>query len=144
MKALTGNQQYLLNEGMKLYNRFGSLEFKHAVRILCESGNEKLVNLLEYSGDDWAFKSGLDGREPEWVEAWRYGSIPENGRSTNWATGEFESGISCVQIDRGNEHTTIYDTIYGVQGISKIKIAGWYIGLSGSDGEPLLHDAILL
>ena len=90
------------------------------------------------------YMAGFHGIEPEWVEAYRYGEIPESGLSTNWATGESEHGVSCVAIigERNENAKTVYDTIYGLQGIQKIKIAGWNLGFTGSDGEPLLSGAV--
>lgn len=86
------------------------------------------------------FHAGFVGREPEWRIGFRYGEIPEAGRSVNHAENRWESGVSCICLD--DDHDSIYDVTLGYQGIEKIKIEGWYIGGSGSDGEPLLIDCV--
>ena len=87
------------------------------------------------------FHAGFEGREPEWVEAIRYGEIPEEGRSINWAENKWEPGVSCVKIIRTEDDgdaSSLYDITLGWQGREKIRVAGWWLGLSGSDGEPTL------
>jgi len=104
---------------------------------------EERIDLVSESADQPFFKAGFNGSEPEWVQAVRFGEIPESGRSTNWATGETEYGVSTVYIIREGvaQDPCIYDVIYGAQDIDKIVIEGWYLGFSGADGEPLLHFA---
>ena len=87
------------------------------------------------------FDAGFIGREPEWREAYRYGEIPTEGRSVNHADNKWENGVSVIGFE---DKETIYDVTLGYQGIDKIKIAGWYLGGSGSDGEPLLVDCVKL
>jgi len=88
------------------------------------------------------FHAGFIGREPEWVEAIRFGEIPAEGRSINWAEHKYEPGVSCVKIIRtaGDEDAkSIYDVTLGEFGDrEKIRVAGWWLGLCGSDGEPTL------
>lgn len=86
------------------------------------------------------FHAGFVGREPEWVEAIRYGEIPEAGRSINWADHSWEPGVSCVKIIRdGAKLDSLYDYTLGLyDGRERIKVAGWWLGQSGSDGEPCL------
>lgn len=91
------------------------------------------------------FHAGFVGREPEWVEAIRFGEIPECGYSRNWADGSVEPGVSCVKILReaGDEDIEgIYAVTCGDR--EKIRVAGWWLGLSGSDGEPCLLGAVKL
>lgn len=85
------------------------------------------------------FHAGFVGRKPEWVTAIRYGEIPENDCSTNWADGSAEPGVSCVKIIR-NEEDAEYRSLYDItlQDREVITVAGWWLGLSGSDGEPTL------
>jgi hypothetical protein len=87
------------------------------------------------------FRAGFVGREPEYVEAIRYGDIPDCGRSINYADNCYEDGVSCVKIIRtaGDiNYQSIYDVTLGYQGFKKTMVTGWYLGGSGSDGEPLL------
>lgn len=85
------------------------------------------------------FHAGFIGRDPEWVEAIRYGEIPENDYSINWADHTAEPGVSCVKIIR-SESDANYASIYDVTCCDRelIKVAGWWLGISGSDGEPTL------
>lgn len=85
------------------------------------------------------FHAGFVGREPEWVEAWRYGEIPECGFSINYAENKWEPGVSVVKIIRAeaDEHYS-EGTVYAMLGREKIRVAGWWLGLTGSDGEATL------
>lgn len=105
---------------------------------------EDLDFLISNNDYDEFFTAGFNGREPEWVEAIRYGEIPARGYSVNHADGTREHGVSVVKIIRreGDEdYKSIYDVTLGWQGIEKIRVSGWYLGGSGSDGEPLLVGA---
>lgn len=87
------------------------------------------------------FHSGWIGREPEYRTGYRYGDIPESGYSMNWAEGTREEGVSLISFE---DSKSIYDVTLGYQGFKKIKVGGLYIGGSGSDGEPLLLNAVKL
>ncbi len=85
------------------------------------------------------FDAGFSGIDPEWVEAIRFGEIPKKGFSINWADNTAEDGVSVVNIIRKADDENLADkTIYSLYGDKKIRIAGWYLGQHGSDGEPLL------
>lgn len=87
------------------------------------------------------WEAGFKGRRPEYVQAVRYGEIPADGRSINWAENAWEGGVSCVKIIRNPEDRdvkSIYDVTLGMQGINKYIVSGWYMGGVGSDGEPLI------
>lgn len=104
---------------------------------------DELEDFAYIRGFSEFFHAGFIGRIPEWVEAIRYGGIPEEGFSTNWATGAAEPGVSCVKIIRSEEDenaVSIYDVT--LMGREKIRIAGWWLGQSGSDGEPTLLGAV--
>lgn len=108
-------------------------------------GDEALGEMVEgvYSDALW-FRAGFSGRKPEYVQAVRYGAIPENGQSINHADNSYEDGVSCVKIIRNDDDKnvkSIYDVTLGLQDIKKIIISGWWLGGTGSDGEPLLVDA---
>jgi len=86
------------------------------------------------------FHAGFEGREPEWVEAYRFGELPTGCYSINWVEHKWEPGISCVCIIR-DEETAKKDaenTLYAMLGRDLIRVGGWWLGLSGSDGEPTL------
>lgn len=88
------------------------------------------------------FRAGFTGREPEWVEAIRYGDIPKCGYSINYADNKREPGVSCIRIIRkqGDEdYNSVYDVTLGIgDDRDKIRIHGWYLGGVGSDGEPCI------
>ena len=90
-------------------------------------------------GFDAFFHAGFIGRKPEWVEAIRFGEIPEDDYSINWADGTAEPGVSCVKIIRSEEDADIF-SLYNLtcHDRDKIRVAGWWLGLTGSDGEPTL------
>lgn len=106
---------------------------------------DQLEIIADVDGCSQFYHAGFIGREPEWVEAIRYGEIPAAGYSVNWADGTAEPGVSCVKIIRNEEDAnidSIYDVTLGWQGREKIRVAGWWLGLSGSDGEPCLIGAV--
>lgn len=137
-----------LNNRQKKWFNLGTemaKEFDNEICALNAMDENTLEDLAlgTWSNEVW-FHAGFIGREPEYVQAVRFGSIPAGGRSKNHAEGSFENGISCVKIirtDADKDVKSIYDVTLGYQGIDKIVISGWYLGGSGSDGEPLLVDA---
>lgn len=89
------------------------------------------------------FYAGVDGVEPEYVKAVRYGDVPESGYSINHATGESECGVSVIRILRRDgdfDKPSIYDILLGMQRMEKIVVEGWYLGDSGADGEPIIRE----
>lgn len=137
---LNNRQKKWFNLGTEMAKEFDNE--RCALNAMDENTLEDLA-LGTWSNEVW-FHAGFIGREPEYVQAVRFGSIPEGGRSKNHAEGSFEKGISCVKIirtDADKDVKSIYDVTLGYQGIDKIVISGWYLGGSGSDGEPLLVDA---
>lgn len=97
---------------------------------------------LWYDSDFIFFEAGFDGDNVRQVYAVRFGEIPENGKSYNWCDKSYEKGVSCVKIVNGIDDNchSIYDVTLGWQGIKKYLVKGDYMGLYGSDGEPLLHN----
>ena len=141
---LTKHQQNLFNLGKQAKETVGDMDYKTALRHLYF--NDIMIDILEDLPNDTDrqfFEAGFYGFEPQWRQAYRYGEIPSCGYSTNWGTKEFEKGVSCTCLigSKNESNESIYDTIYGVQDIKKIKIEGWYSGDVGSDGEPLLIQA---
>ena len=102
---------------------------------------DALENMETVNGYEQFFHAGFVGRKPEWVEAIRYGEIPEAGYSINWADGTKEPGVSVIKIIRSEDdanYSSIYDVTLGAQGRELVKVAGWWLGLTGSDGEATL------
>jgi hypothetical protein len=84
------------------------------------------------------FDMGYNGEELQYVTGWRYGEIPENGRSINFRDQKYEKGVSLMAID-GEEPTgaaRLYEAFNSL-GKQKIRVGGWLVG-RGGDGEPLV------
>lgn len=144
---LTDNQKRLYDAGVKAKELVNDMDLRAALRYLYNNNlMSDILDTLPDDPDNVFFEAGFYGFEPQWRQGYRYGEIPESGYSVNWGTGEREKGVSCVCLIGGkNENAkSIYDTIYGLQDTKKILIEGWYLGNSGSDGEPLLHNAVKL
>lgn len=113
--------------------------FSSENEALYSMGMDTLADFNFIHGFSSFFHAGFIGRKPEWVEAIRYGKIPENDYSINWADGTAEPGVSCVKIIR-SESDADYNSLYDITLADRemIRVAGWWLGLSGSDGEPTL------
>ena len=114
------------------------------LRSFLEDNESLYEQILIYNDalEHW-YDAGAKGGEPEYRLAIRFGDVPDGRKSKNWATGEYERGVSAVNFlnDKTQNEKTIYDAIYGMQGIPKYIIGGWDFDIRGSDGEPLLVDA---
>ena len=85
-----------------------------------------------------------------WQEAYiRFGRLPKNGKSKNYATGEYEAGVSCYSAEwdiidgcyrRGAEGLDGAAITYLIKGADIYLVTGREIG-KGSDGEPIIEDA---
>jgi hypothetical protein len=84
-----------------------------------------------------------DEQAPCWVEAERYGDLPEAGVSRNYADDKAEAGVSVARLLDGSDD---YNWMRGFGGQDRPvrKVAGWLHYDRGSDGEPLLVGAIQL
>lgn len=130
---MTSTQRKMFERGREFAEMFPGYCFENAAEYL------PLEELESICGEDGRFfMAGFDGREPEYVSAIRYGEIPQSGRSTNWATGDCEGGVSCLKIIRKDSDFDLIHPVYELQGTKKIVVEGWYFGDCGSDGEPLL------
>lgn len=139
--TLTSRQRYFYELGIKMAKDY---EDEKMACYALDSKDLEDMAMGRWSNQFW-FHAGFSGYEPEYVSAIRYGKAPEGGRSTNWAEHSYENGVSCIKIIRSEEdknYASIYDAIYGMQGVQKITVNGWYLGTAGSDGEPLLIDVI--
>ena len=137
---LNGRQQKWYDLGMADAKRF---DFESEAAEAMDPDTLENMVMGRWSNETW-YHAGFIGREPEYVQAVRYGKVPECGRSINYTNNTYENGVSCVKIIRNGEDasiSSIYDVTLGYQGIAKQTISGWYLGGSGSDGEPLLVDA---
>lgn len=135
-------QQKFYEFGQQVRLMYGDISFSYALEKLLWGGEypEIMEEICEERIDRQFFEAGFLDYAPQWRQAYRYGEIPAKGYSVNWSTKDAEKGVSCVRLIGGkhDNDSSIYDVIYGLQGIKKIKIEGWYLGQYGSDGEPLL------
>lgn len=96
---------------------------------------------------DWVFNFGFEtsefyeagrrGEVPEYVVGFRFGDLPERGRSTNWAENKAEAGVSLAYAHKRAEQETNPMTMMGVGLRKKVLLGGWAFPKSrwGSDGE---------
>jgi len=91
------------------------------------------------------FECGIEGHEmPRWVTGERYGKIPAGGVSRNWAADSAERGLSIMRLDGTPEpmgpvgNADIYRSLFSGP---LVRVAGWLLPWTGSDGEPLLAGA---
>ena len=137
-------------EGKRLSEKYKDYDYDSAFRAALDYDYDIVAGMIE-DIEEWGpktqfirgqfFKAGFYGDVPEYVSAVRYGEIPENGRSKNWAEGTLEQGVSVIGIVRKEndfEMKSMYDVTLGMQGIKKYEVRGWFLGRTGSDGEPLL------
>lgn len=85
------------------------------------------------------FNAGLTNKEqPKYVFGWRYGDIPQSGRSYNFRDSRHEMGTSLMQIDGEANNTDGTFEMFNGRGRKKVRVGGWLIDEFGSDGEPLV------
>lgn len=137
-------------EGKRLSEKYKDYSYDSAFRAAMDYDYDIVAGMME-DIEEWGpktqfireqfFKAGFYGDVPEYVSAVRYGEIPESGRSKNWAEGTLEQGVSVIGIVRKEndfEMKSMYDVTLGMQDIKKYEVRGWFLGRTGSDGEPLL------
>jgi hypothetical protein len=92
------------------------------------------------------FDCGYSGADlPQWVSGWRYGNIPEGGKSYNYRDDRPEYGVSVMQVDGGEQTQDKISALFIANGRPSVKVAGWLNPLEkGSDGEPLLMGAVTI
>lgn len=78
---------------------------------------------------------------PSWETGWRYGQLPEGGRSRNFRDDRFEPGVSLAHLDGVGDTSDGTYRLFN-NGGKKVEVAGWLIIPKGSDGEPILVGAI--
>lgn len=92
------------------------------------------------------FEAGRQGYDfPEYRTGWRYGDIPETGRSHNFREGAGEAGVSVMQLDGEKKIKTLAEARGSFNRRPKIRVGGWVNPCDvGGDGEPLLLAARVL
>lgn len=121
-----------------------SLDAAYQEGVKTRSQDPQYYDIPDYVGYDMArtaaFEMGREGAEPpRWVMAERIGKLPTEGRSKNFAEDRMERGVSVLRIV--GEPQSDVGTYEMFNPGEKRYIAGWLVGL-GSDGEPLLADAV--
>jgi len=104
------------------------------------SGDLDHVLLDDLSAASW--DAGFYGRpKPVWATGWRFGNIPENGRSYNYRDNQPEPGVSMMWVRdaHGNEYATedALSAAFISRRTKRVEYSGWLVGF-GSDGEPCL------
>ena len=87
----------------------------------------ELEDFAMINGFSEFFSAGFRGREPEWVEALRYGDVPECGFSINYADDVREPGVSCIKLLRkadDERYNSIYDITLGIGSSRKNSMLG--------------------
>lgn len=86
------------------------------------------------------FEIGRQGHEfPEIASGWRYGNIPESGRSYNYREQVAERGVSMMQLDGKDKMKTLAEMRGSFDNRPKINVIGLLNPLEvGGDGEPLI------
>ena len=86
------------------------------------------------------FEAGVLGASaPRYVTGWRFGSLP-TGSSYNYRDGHPEAGVSLMQIDGEPAVETLF-VLFNAAGRPRVRVGGWLISRTGSDGEPLVVGA---
>jgi hypothetical protein len=121
-----------------------SLDAAYRDGVKTRNQDPQYYDVPDYVGYDMArtaaFEMGREGAEPpRWVMAERIGKLPTEGRSKNFAEDRMERGVSVLRIV--GEPQSDAGTYEMFNPGEKRYVAGWLVGL-GSDGEPLLADAV--
>lgn len=121
-----------------------SLDAAYQDGVKTRSQDPQYYDVPDYVGYDMArtaaFEMGREGAEPpRWVMAERIGKLPTEGRSKNFTEDRMERGVSVLRIV--GEPQADVGTYEMFNPGEKRYVAGWLVGL-GSDGEPLLADAV--
>jgi len=113
--------------------KYGSPEFLYAIDRKLE---KELFSLDGF--DDLVLGAIVNGKEPVYRIAFRYGDIPESGRSVNYQDNIWEKGVSVVGrvADLNIRKNNYYDAFWGKEDYNIV--GGWDLGYTGSDGEMLL------
>lgn len=97
---------------------------------------------------EWLFyEIGKEGSVfPVYVTGWRYGDIPEGGRSYNHREDCQEKGCSMMQIDgQGRCKSSLAELRGSFDNRPIVRVGGWLHPTEvGGDSEPLLLDPIAI
>ena len=90
-----------------------------------------------------SYEAGREGKEmPEFLEGWRYGDIPSEGKSYNYRDQRKEYGTSMMEVNHKGEKKETQDqlgTMFGMRERPKRRLMGWLNTVrKGADEEPLL------
>jgi len=87
--------------------------------------------------------AGFLGKEkPYIVTGWRYGKLPKNGMSYNYAVDRPENGISLMETDNGMKTKNLLSAAFISDNRKVVKVIGILNTFqTGSDGEPLVWEA---
>jgi len=86
-----------------------------------------------------AWTMGFEGRELVEVTGWRYGDIPESGRSVNYIDHSYERGVSLMALDGDDMVPAVASIVASNRPV--VRVRGYLSGY-GYDGEPLVIGAV--
>lgn len=85
------------------------------------------------------WRHGIHGwHPPRWVTAWRYGGLPERGRSYNFRDRHVEPGVSVAEVIGGPSGFGAWQSDRPVRWLKGF----WREDVTGSDGEPMIVGAV--
>jgi len=111
----------------------------------------------EQQGEDWRVEAERYGlptaeRDPEKPSYLRIGAWnPKNPRSSNYATGDVEAGLSVYELDKNGKPVAPEESDWAADDLAdrlkgsepKFLVQGMLVG-QGHDGEPLLGDPVVV
>lgn len=105
------------------------------------------LSYLSYTGYEF-LRAGAIGRAmPVWVTGWRYGGLPRDREgdvrpSYNYRDQQPERGVSLVAVDGGAPCRSFAVLEAKKRGV--VRVGGFLVEDTGSDGEPLVVGAVEL
>jgi len=127
-------------------------EMYDAGQALAREGHRSYTEALWTVADlSWAecdilgacHEAGYHGRPMlRWARGWRYGRVPECGRSRNYRDDHAEAGVSMMEVEGCEGPADQVSALFvSAHGRPRVTCEGWLVSRTGSDGEPLLVGA---
>jgi hypothetical protein len=101
--------------------------------------DEEYCTIDDYTAEEHIlFYMGYYNSPIDFITGWRYGDIPESGKSYNYRDRYWEMGVSLAFDDDDEETKDKVSLLFIRQGRELVHISGLWIPFKGSDGEPLV------
>jgi hypothetical protein len=100
--------------------------------------------LVEFGDLAVFLNAGIAGADmPIWTYGWRYGDLPESGRSYNYRDQFAEYGVSMMSVVGSESMPDGTFALFNARGRKRVWAMGWLVThRKGSDGEAMLVDAV--